>query len=517
MSNQQPPRGPVVLIVLDGWGYRAEREHNAIELGKTPVWHGVWSSNPHTLLEASGLAVGLPAGQMGNSEVGHLTLGAGRVVPQDLVRISQSIESGDFFRLEPLATLCASLEKSGGTLHLIGLLGPGGVHAIDHHLLAAIELGVRLGVRNIAIHGFLDGRDTPPTSAADVVATLHSDVRRIAGARAAIASLTGRYYAMDRDRRWERTERAYAALVRGIGTRATDPEQAVRDAYARGETDEFIKPIVLTRNDAPVSTMSDGDGVLCVNYRSDRMRQILRALAIPGFDGFDVGDRPRLDIVTMTQYDQTFPFPQAFPPITLARIVGEVLEDHGRCQFRTAETEKYPHVTYFFNGGHEPPMRGEERCLVPSPKVATYDLAPEMSAVGVTDQLCRSIEAREHDFVLCNYANPDMVGHTGVPSAILTAVETVDQCLGRALASAERANASVIITADHGNCELMVDPETGGPHTAHTTNPVPIVAVRANTSTLRAGGSLRDVGPTVLRMLGIDPPPEMTGRDLREP
>ncbi|TFG51896.1 MAG: 2,3-bisphosphoglycerate-independent phosphoglycerate mutase, partial [Gemmatimonadales bacterium] len=517
MSNQQRPRGPVVLIVLDGWGYRAEREYNAIELGKTPVWHGLWSSYPHTLLEASGLAVGLPPGQMGNSEVGHLTLGAGRVVPQNLVRISQSIESGEFFQLEPLAALCTSLEKSGGTLHVIGLLGPGGVHAIDRHLLACIELGVRQGVRNIAVHGFLDGRDTPPKSAADVVATLDSDVRRIAGARAAIASLTGRYYAMDRDRRWERTERAYAALVRGIGTRATDPAQAVRDAYARGETDEFIKPIVLTRNDRPVSTMSDGDGVLCFNYRSDRMRQILRALAIPGFDGFDVLDRPRLDIVTMTQYDQTFPFPQAFPPNTLARIVGEVLADHGRSQFRTAETEKYPHVTYFFNGGHEPPMRGEERCLVPSPKVATYDLAPEMSAVGVTDQLCRSIEAREHDFVLCNYANPDMVGHTGVPSAILKAVETVDQCLGRALASAERANASAIITADHGNCELMVDPDTGGPHTAHTTNPVPIVAVRANTSTLRAGGSLRDVGPTVLRMLGIDPPPDMTGRDLREP
>ncbi|HSM16984.1 MAG TPA: 2,3-bisphosphoglycerate-independent phosphoglycerate mutase [Gemmatimonadales bacterium] len=517
MSNHQRPRGPVVLIVLDGWGYRTEREHNAIELGKTPVWHGLWSSYPHTLLEASGLAVGLPTGQMGNSEVGHLTLGAGRVVPQDLVRISQSIESGEFFQLEPLAALCTALQKSGGTLHVIGLLGPGGVHAIDHHLLACIELGVRLGVPHIAIHGFLDGRDTPPKSAAEVVATLDSDVRRIAGARAAIASLTGRYYAMDRDRRWERTERAYAALVRGIGTRATDPTQAVRDAYARGETDEFIKPIVLTRNDRPVSTMSDGDGVLCFNYRSDRMRQILRALAIPDFDGFDVLDRPRLDIVTMTQYDQTFPFPQAFPPTTLARIVGEVLADHGRCQFRTAETEKYPHVTYFFNGGHEPPMRGEERCLVPSPKVATYDLAPEMSAVGITDQLCRAIEAREHDFVLCNYANPDMVGHTGVPSAILTAVETVDQCLGRALASAERANASVIITADHGNCELMVDPDTGGPHTAHTTNPVPIVAVRANTSTLRAGGSLRDVGPTVLRMLGIDPPPDMTGRDLREP
>jgi len=516
MSNQQSPQSPVVLIVLDGWGYRAAREHNAIELGNTPVWHRLWSSYPRTLLDASGLAVGLPSGQMGNSEVGHLTLGAGRVVLQDLVRISQSIESGDFDRLEPLVALGEALRRDGGTLHVIGLLGPGGVHAIDHHLLACIELGVRLGVPSIAVHGFLDGRDTPPKSAAGVVAKLAADLGRIAGPRAAIATLTGRYYAMDRDRRWDRTERAYAALVRGTGTRATDPAQAVQDAYARGETDEFIKPIVLTRDGAPVATMADGDGVLCFNYRSDRMRQILRALAVPGFDDFDVSDRPRLDVVTMTQYDQTFPFPQAFPPITLARIVGEILADHGRSQFRTAETEKYPHVTYFFNGGHEPPMRGEERCLVPSPKVATYDLAPEMSAIGVTDQLCSSIEGRDHDFILCNYANPDMVGHTGVPAAIVTAVETVDRCLGRALASAERSEASVIITADHGNCELMVDPETGEPHTAHTTNPVPLVAVRAGASTLRSGGSLRDVGPTILTMLGIDPPPDMTGRDLRE-
>ena len=517
MSNQRQQDSPVVLVVLDGWGYRPEREDNAIELGRTPVWHRLWSSYPRALLEASGLAVGLPAGQMGNSEVGHLTLGAGRVVPQDLVRISQNIESGDFFRLEPLVDLCTSLASTGGTLHVMGLLGPGGVHAIDHHLLACVELGVRLDVHRIAVHGFLDGRDTPPKSAAEVVATLEADLKRIAGPRAAIATLTGRYYGMDRDRRWDRTERAYAALVRGVGTRATDPAQAVRDAYGRGETDEFIQPIVLVQGADPVSTMADGDGVWCFNYRSDRMRQILRALAIPKFDAFDVSDRPRLRVVTMTQYDQTFPFPQAFPPITLSRIVGEVLADCGRSQFRTAETEKYPHVTYFFNGGHEPPMRCEERCLVQSPKVATYDLAPEMSAVGVTDQLCRAIEARDHDFILCNYANPDMVGHTGIAPAIVKAVETVDQCIGRALESAERVGASMLITADHGNCELMVDPESGGPHTAHTTNPVPLVAVRTDATALRSGGSLRDIGPTVLRLLGIDPPPEMTGRDLREP
>ncbi|NNG16524.1 MAG: 2,3-bisphosphoglycerate-independent phosphoglycerate mutase, partial [Gemmatimonadales bacterium] len=423
----------------------------------------------------------------------------------------------DFFRLEPLVDLCASLAATGGTLHLVGLLGPGGVHAIDHHLLACVDLGVRMDVQRIAVHRFLDGRDTPPKSAAAVVATLKADLERIGGSRAAIATLTGRYYGMDRDRRWDRTERAYAALVRGVGIPAVDPVQAVRDAYERGETDEFIQPIVLLDGAHPVSTMADGDGVLCFNYRSDRMRQILRALAVPKFEAFDVSDRPPLAVVTMTQYDQTFPFPQAFPPITLSRIVGNVLGDSGRTQFRTAETEKYPHVTYFFNGGHEPPMLCEERCLVPSPKVATYDLAPEMSALGVTDQLCRAIEARDHDFILCNYANPDMVGHTGVVPAIVKAVETVDQCIGRALESAERVGAPVLITADHGNCELMVDPESGVPHTAHTTNPVPLVAVRADTTTLRSGGSLRDVGPTVLRLLGIDPPPEMTGRDLREP
>jgi 2,3-bisphosphoglycerate-independent phosphoglycerate mutase len=516
MSNKSGGRGPVVLVVLDGWGYRAATEGNAIELGRTPVWHQLWARNPRTLLEASGLAVGLPAGQMGNSEVGHLNLGAGRVVPQDLVRISQSIESGKFFSLAPLVELSKHLKQTGGTLHLMGLLGPGGVHAIDSHLLAAIEWGVRNDFPRIAIQGFLDGRDTPPQSAAGVVATLEQELRRLAGRRGKIATLIGRYYAMDRDKRWDRTRLAYDAMVHGIGASASEPVKAIHDAYSRGETDEFIRPIVLQEDGRPVATLRDGDGVFCFNYRSDRMRQIVRALMIDGFDGFDVSDRPKLAVVTMTQYDQTFPIPAAFPPFSMAKIVAEVLADHGRTQLRTAETEKYPHVTYFFNGGYEPPYRGEERSLVPSQKVATYDLAPQMSAAGITDVLCKGIEAREHDFILCNYANPDMVGHTGVVPAIIQGVETVDQCLSRVLASAERANAAVIITADHGNCELMIDPETGGPHTAHTTNPVPIVAVNTGTTALRNGGSLRDVGPTVLNLLGIAPPPEMTGRDLRE-
>jgi 2,3-bisphosphoglycerate-independent phosphoglycerate mutase len=512
-------RAPVVLVVLDGWGHREVREGNAIELARTPVWHRLWSSSPRTLLEASGLAVGLPAGQMGNSEVGHLNLGAGRVVPQDLVRISQSIERGDFFEIEPLAAMCRRLRETGGTLHLIGLLGPGGVHAIDTHLLAAIELGVRHGVARIAVHGFLDGRDASPTLGAGVVRRLLGDMRRIAGDRAVLASLTGRYWAMDRDKRWDRTRRAYDAMVHGAGETIDEPVEAIERHYAAGVTDEFMEPMVVRRaGGEPAATMRDGDGVFCFNYRSDRMRQIVRALALSDFDGFPVADRPRLELVTMTQYDQTFPIPQAFPPFSMARIVAEVLADQGRTQLRTAETEKYPHVTYFFNGGYETPYAGEERCLVPSNKtVATYDLAPEMSAVGITDTLCGALERRSHDFMLCNFANADMVGHTGVMPAVITAVETVDRCLERILVSADKAGATVLVTADHGNCEQMIDPETGGPHTAHTTNPVPLVAVNAGGGPLRAGGALCDVGPTVLGLLGIEPPAEMTGRDLRQP
>lgn len=514
MSNGTAP--PVVLVVLDGWGYRKEREGNAIELASTPTWHRLWRSYPRTLLEASGLAVGLPEGQMGNSEVGHLNLGAGRVVPQDLVRISQSIQNGSFYDIDPLVRLCAGLRQTGGTLHLVGLLGPGGVHALDRHLLACVELGIRHKVQSIAIHGFLDGRDSAPTLGAEVVRTLLLDMRRIAGSKVDIATLTGRYYGMDRDRRWERTRLAYEAMVQGQGNPVEHPVLAVQAAYQRGETDEFIHPLVHVRNAVPVGTMRDGDGVFFFNYRSDRMRQIVAALTVPQFDGFDVKDRPKVACVTMTQYDQTFAIPQAFPPFSLARILAEVLADHGRTQFRTAETEKYPHVTYFFNGGYEPPYPGEERCLIASQRVPTYDLAPEMSAAGVTDALCGAIEARTHDFMLCNYANADMVGHTGVLPAVIRAVETVDQCLGRVLRSAEKVASSVLITADHGNCEMMIDPTTGGVHTAHTMNPVPLVAVRSNASSLRPGGALRDVAPTVLGLLGIERPAPMTGIDLRE-
>ncbi len=515
MTTTRSTRTPVVLVVLDGWGFRPGREGNAIELGRTPVWHKLWGRASRTLLEASGLPVGLPEGQIGNSEVGHLNLGAGRVVPQDIVRISQSIDAGDFFRIPALVQLVEDTRRHGGTLHVMGLIGTGGVHALDKHLLAAVAMARKAGVP-VAIHAWLDGRDTPPKSGLGFMEDLTAAVKSNGGGRAAVSTVIGRYYAMDRDKRWDRTKLAYDAMVNGIGVKVSDPITAIQQAYAAGETDEFVKPRVI--EGAPL--IKEGDGVFCFNYRADRMRQIVRALAFPGFDGFDVRGRPNVKLVTMTRYDETLPFPAAFEPMVLSRIVAEVLSDHGKTMFRTAETEKYAHVTYFFNGGYEPPYKGEERLLVPSQKVATYDLMPEMSAPGVTDVLCKAIADRQHDFILCNYANGDMVGHSGVLSAAVKAVETVDTCLARVLATADTAGATVLVTADHGNCELMIDPATGGPHTAHTTNPVPFVIVGgkdgAGTKQLRSGASLRDVGPTILQLLGIEPPKEMTGRDLRE-
>ena len=513
MTTRRGARTPVVLIVLDGWGFRPGRDGNAIELGATPVWHRLWERAPRTLLEASGLAVGLPEGQMGNSEVGHLNLGAGRVVPQDIVRISQSIESGEFFRLEPLVKLCEEIRRRNGTLHLMSLIGTGGVHALDTHLLAAVELGRRAGLP-VAIHAFLDGRDTPPQSALAFMQDLVTAIRPY-GHTAVVSTVIGRYYAMDRDKRWERTKLAYDAIVHGVGAPAQDPITAIQQAYDAGETDEFIKPRVVTGT----PRLKTGDGVFCVNFRADRMRQLVRALAMEGFDGFDVKDRPQVSLVTMTQYDETFPFPTAFGQMVLAKNVAAVLADRGKTMFRTAETEKYAHVTYFFNGGLETPYKGEERLLVPSQRnVATYDQCPEMSAPGVTDVLCAAIEKGAHDFILCNYANGDMVGHSGVLAAAVRAVETVDTCLARVLASADKASATLLVTADHGNCELMIDPLTGGPHTAHTTNPVPLVLVGEGDEArgpLRDGGSLRDVGPTILNLLGVEVPNEMTGKDLR--
>jgi len=500
--------------VLDGWGYRAERDGNAIALANTPTWDALVANHPRTLLEASGLAVGLPAGQMGNSEVGHLNLGAGRVVRQDLVRIGESIKNGGFFDNPVFVNACAHATKHNGTVHIMGLIGSGGVHALDRHLFALIDLCANHGVHRIAIHALMDGRDTMPRSGLGYMRELLAYAEN----RAVVASLGGRYFGMDRDKRWDRTEKWYRAAVDGVGPESTDPLDVIRAAYERNETDEFITPTVIVRDGKPVAPMRDGDSLICFNYRADRMRQIVRALTQPDFDGFDVSSRPTLDVVTMTTYDRTFDLPVAFPPQSMVNIVGEVVSKAGMRNLRTAETEKYAHVTYFFNGGIETPFPCEDRELVPSQKVATYDLKPEMSAAGITDVLCGAIEKREHDFILCNYANADMVGHTGVMPAVITAVETVDQCLARVMKSAERVGARLLVTADHGNCEMMIDPETGGPHTAHTSNPVPFILIDSTESSarpLRSGGALCDVGPTILSMLGLEQPAEMTGVDLR--
>ena len=505
-------RRPVVLVVLDGWGYREAREGNAIALSNTPHWDRLWARAPRTLLAASGLAVGLPEGQMGNSEVGHLNLGAGRVVMQDLVRINQAIADGQFFENPAFVEACDKVKRANGTLHLMGLIGSGGVHGLDKHLFALIDLAERRKVPRVAIHALLDGRDTMPRSGYGYV----QELLEYARGRAFIASIGGRYFGMDRDKRWDRTKSWYDAAVRGAGAQAGDPLAVIRDAYHRDVTDEFIEPRVIASDGQALAPMRPGDALICFNYRADRMRQIVHAITDSTFEGFDVSDRPSLDVVTMTMYDRrTLDLPAAFPPQSMANIVGEVVSGAGMTMFRTAETEKYAHVTYFFNGGIEVPFPGEERLLVPSQKVATYDLAPEMSAAGVTDVLCGAIEQAERDFILCNYANGDMVGHTGSMPATIKAVEMVDRCLGRLLASAEKSGARVLVTADHGNCEMMIDPATGGPHTAHTTNPVPLVVVDPDGDRpLRGGGALCDVGPTILRLLGLERPKEMTGMDL---
>ena len=505
---------PVALIVLDGWGYRPETDGNAIALANTPTWDSLWSRGSRTLLEASGLRVGLPARQMGNSEVGHLNLGAGRVVMQDLVRINSAIADGSFYTNPALVGACRQARANGGTLHLMGLIGAGGVHAMDMHLFALLSLAGKEKVERVAIHAFLDGRDTLPKSALRYMQELIEWIRRT-GSPAKIASISGRYYAMDRDRRWERTELAYRAIVLGEGTPVSDPLDAIRRAYNSGKTDEFMLPVVVTENGKPVAPMRDGDAVIGFNYRSDRLRQIVRALIDPNFDGFDISPRPKLTVTTLTNYDKTFDVPVAFEPTSMKRILAEVLSSRGLAMLKTAETEKYPHVTYFFNGGVEQPYPCETRVLVPSPKVATYDLKPEMSAEGVTDALCKGISSGEQDFILCNYANADMVGHSGSIPATIKAVETVDRCLVRVLKAAESAGTRLIVTADHGNAEMMIDPETGGPHTAHTTNPVPFVIVDWDQEQrVRSGGALCDVAPTILSMLGIEQPPEMSGVNL---
>jgi 2,3-bisphosphoglycerate-independent phosphoglycerate mutase len=509
-------KGPLALIILDGFGHSDAREGNAVALARMPFYDEIRERYPHTLIEASGTCVGLPSGVMGNSEVGHLNMGAGRVIMTDIRRIDYSIETGEFFSNTAFITAMDNAERRGGALHLLGLLSDGLVHSSRQHLYALLRMAKERGVTRAYVHCFLDGRDTPPSSAHSYVKALREKIAEIGFGE--IATLCGRYYAMDRDKRWERTERAYRLLVEALGERAEDPIEALRRSYERGITDEFVEPVSITRADgSPVATIKDGDSCIFFNFRADRARQLTRSLAVEGFDGFAVANRPEIDYVCFTLYDQTFNLPIAFPQLRHKNILAEVFAATGVRNYRLAETEKYAHVTYFFNGGTELEYPSERRLLIPSPKVATYDLMPEMSAFKVTEKILRGIDERETDLFIVNFANPDMVGHTGNLAKTVEAVQYVDTCIGWITKALRTARGRCLITADHGNCEQMIDPSTGQPHTAHTTNPVPFHLIDEDSRglKLRDDGALEDVSPTILGLLGLGQPEEMTGRDLR--
>jgi 2,3-bisphosphoglycerate-independent phosphoglycerate mutase len=512
-----PQKAPLALIILDGFGYRAEREGNAIALAQMPYYHELLEKYPHTLIEASGECVGLPPGVMGNSNVGHLCMGAGRIVRTDVERINHGINTGEFFQNLELNAAMDSAVKHDRPLHIMGLVSDGMVHSSQEHAYALLRLAKERQVRRVFVHCFLDGRDTPPSSAEKYVAAMQEKCREIGVGE--IATLVGRYYAMDRDKHWERIGRAYHLLVNGEGERTTDPLAAIRRSYEHQITDEFIEPIVVTRESGePVATLQDGESAIFFNFRADRARQITSALAVPGFDDFPVLNRPHAHFVCFAVYDKTYPLPVAFPPERPANLLGEVFAGLGVRNYRMAETEKYAHVTYFFNGGTESEFPFEKRLLVPSPRVATYDLIPEMSAFKITDKLLRAIEENETDVFIVNFANTDMVGHTGMLDKTIEACQYVDTCLGWITKAMRTARGTTLITADHGNAEQMIDLKTGQPHTAHTSNPVPFHLINEDSSgvKLREGGALQDVAPTMLGLLGIEKPAEMTGRDLRE-
>ena len=517
MSTRRPK--PIVLTVLDGWGFRAETKGNAIALARKPNYDRLLAEFPNSLIQTSGPAVGLPEGQMGNSEVGHLNIGAGRVVQMDITRIDQAIATGALFQNELL--LGAMQRGREQQLHLLGLLSDGGVHSHIEHLFALLRMAQQNKVERVFLHCFLDGRDTPPHSGIDFLQQIEQKLREFGIGR--VASLCGRYYAMDRDNRWERVEKAYRAVVHGEAeTRSADPVAAVRRSYEQGVTDEFVLPVVITTGPnptaPPVALIRDSDAVIFYNFRADRARQLTRAIAEPNFDKFVDPARPKnLFYVAMTQYDKSFPWLRyVFGPEKLEHILAQVFAEAAFRNLRVAETEKYAHVTYFFNGGVEKPFAGEERVLVPSPKVPTYDLKPEMSASGIADTVVQAIEKGDFDAIIMNFANADMVGHSGKLEATIKAVETVDQCLGRIFQALRPRGGAWIITADHGNAETMIDPVTGGPHTYHTTNPVPFILLEEDGSTrIQPGGALQDIAPTLLSVLGLPKPAEMTGRDLR--
>ncbi|MFZ5597159.1 MAG: 2,3-bisphosphoglycerate-independent phosphoglycerate mutase [Bacillota bacterium] len=508
--------GPLVLLILDGWGLSGQVRGNAIAMADTPNMKGFWENYPHTALKCSGEDVGLPEGQMGNSEVGHLNMGAGRVVYQELTRITKSIKDGDFFKNDAFLGAVDHVSKNGGALHLMGLLSDGGVHSHISHLFALLELARGHRLEKVYVHCFLDGRDVPPDNALEYIEQLEQKIKELKTGR--IATVSGRYYAMDRDRRWERTEMAYRALVGGRGLRAKSAEAAVKESYGRNETDEFVKPTVIEDGDGnPVAVVKDGDAIVFFNFRPDRARQLTRSFVDADFQGFEREKIKDLYFVCMTQYDKTIEAPVAFRPQLLKNTLGEVLGAAGIKQLRLAETEKYAHVTFFFNGGVEPPNPGEERILIPSPKVATYDLKPEMSAPAVTEELLGQLGFDRYRVIIVNYANPDMVGHTGDMGAAVKAVETVDRCLGRVVSAVLERDGVVIITADHGNAEIMEDDE-GNPVTAHTTDPVPFILIseKFKDRELRPG-RLEDVAPTMLELLGMEKPPQMTGSSLIRP
>ena len=511
--------GPLALIVLDGFGYSPEREGNAIALAEMPFYNELLEKYPHTLLQASGECVGLPAGVMGNSNVGHLCMDAGRVLRTDVERINYEIESGEFLQNPALNHAMDNALRNDRALHLMGLLSDGLVHSSQEHLYALLRMAHDKGLRRVYVHCFLDGRDTPPMSAYGYVEALQVKCAEIGCGR--IASVCGRYYAMDRDKRWERTERAYRMLIDAEGQPVIDPVAGVKESYERGVSDEFVEPMIVTRAreaGEPVATIHDGDSCIFFNFRADRARQITSALTQPGFDAFDVSRRPNVEYVCFAEYDKTFKLPVAFPPAQPYNILADVFAAVGVRNYRMAETEKYAHVTYFFNGGTEREYPHERRLLVPSPKVATYDLAPEMSAFKLTDKILRAIEEGETDVFIVNFANPDMVGHTGNLAKTIEAVQYVDTCLGWITKALATARGRCLITADHGNCEQMIDYTTGQPHTAHTTNRVPFLLVDDASRGVKLredGGALEDVAPTILGLLGIEKPADMSGRDLR--
>ncbi len=500
---------PVLLVILDGFGYREECADNAICQARKPHWNFFWKTYPHSTIDASEKSVGLPQAQMGNSEVGHLNIGAGRVIYQDFTRIEAAIESGEFFRNPVLMQAVDTALARHSTLHVLGLLSPGGVHSHEAHIAAMVEMAARKGLKEVCVHAFLDGRDTPPRSARAALDFMRVKCAQLGTGR--IASIVGRYYAMDRDQRWERVEAAYDLITQGKSEyQAPDAVAALDMAYARGENDEFVKATALS----PACRMNDGDVCVFMNFRADRARQLTRALTDETFSGFKRAYVPRLGFFcTLTSYGEDFKMPAAYAPQSIANGFGEYLAKQGLRQLRIAETEKYAHVTYFFNGGIETPNAGEERILVPSPQVATYDLKPEMSAFEVTDKLVAAIESRHFDAIVCNYANGDMVGHTGNLAAATRAIEVLDECLGRVIKAMQDAGGEVLITADHGNAEMMHDHATHQAHTAHTLNVVPLLYI-GRKAKVAAGGALKDVAPTLLKMMGLPQPAEMTGTPL---